>query len=672
MNDILSIDIETYSPVDLRKTGVYPYAESTEFEILLFGYAFNDDPVRVVDLAQKEELPTQVVDALHDPKVLKTAFNAQFERVCISYDAWHEYRRDFGDDIPLEFMDPAGWACTMVHALTLGLPGSLDQVAKVMFKEQDKQKMSEGKALIRYFCVPCKPTKANGGRFRNYPDDAPDKWATFKSYCAQDVEVERNIRNKLARFPITDSERRLWVLDQTINDRGVRVDMDLVKHAIACDEQHKARTMEAAVKLTGLNNPGSVQQLKDWLFDEDCLAVDSLNKKAIPELLKQTESQDVKKMLELRQELAKTSVKKYAAMAAAVCEDSRVRALLQYYGANRTGRWAGRLVQVQNLPKNVLPDLDSARELLLAGEYDFIEFLYGSPQTVLSQLIRTAFVPAPGCRFLVADFSAIEARVIAWLAGELWRLEVFQTHGKIYEASAAAMFKVPIESITKASPLRQKGKVAELALGYQGGPKALVAMGALDMGLAEDELPGLVKAWREANPNIVKLWHTVEEAAVTAVKDRTRVEVTKGVAYSWEANTLFAHLPSGRKLAYVRPAMMSEASPVFPDKESLTYEGLDQTTKQWKRIPTYGGKLVENLVQAIARDCLADAMIRVEKEGFKIVMHVHDEVIIEEEGEDDGTALDVACDVMGEPIPWAPGLPLRADGFECHYYKKDD
>lgn len=668
MNDVLGIDIETFSPVDLRKTGVYPYAESPEFEILLFGYAFNDDPVRVIDLAQKEELPTDVVDALHTPKVLKTAFNAQFERVCISFDIWRQHYQDFGD---VEFMPPEQWACTMVHALTLGLPGSLDQVGKVLFRDQqDKQKQSEGRALIRHFCVPCKPTKANGGQFRNYPGDHPDKWEKFKSYCAQDVEVERYIRKKLDRFPIIPDERRLWIVDQTINDRGVRVDMGLVKHAIACDEQHKTRTMEAAVKLTGLENPGSVQQLKDWLFDEDCLAVDSLNKKAIPELLKQAESEAVKKMLELRQELAKTSVKKYAAMEAAVCEDSRVRALLQYYGANRTGRWAGRLVQVQNLPKNMLPDLDSARELLKAGEYDFIEFLFGSPQPVLSQLIRTAFVPTPGSRFLVSDFSAIEARVIAWLAGEGWRLEVFSTHGKIYEASAAAMFKVPIESIDKHSPLRQKGKVAELALGYQGGPNALVKMGALDMGLTEDELPGLVKAWREANPHIVKLWHTVEEAAVKAVKDRTRVEVAKGVAYSWEANTLFAELPSGRRLAYVRPAMMAGASKTIPDKESLTYEGLDQTTKQWKRIPTYGGKLVENLVQAIARDCLAVAIFRVEEKGYPVVMHVHDELIAErEEGQG---SLDELCAAMGEPITWAPGLPLRGDGFECHYYKKDD
>lgn len=663
--DVLSIDIETFSTVDLTKSGVYPYAEAPAFEILLFGYAFNSDPIRVVDLSNGEDLPDEVYDALVDKQVLKTAYNAAFERICIS-----RFVRPWAISEG-QYLDPGQWACTMVQALTLGLPGNLAGVAKVLFKgEQEKQKMTEGKALIRYFCTPCKPTLSNGGRTRNFPQHAAAKWATFKTYCGQDVEVERSVRQKIARYPLAESERRLWGLDQQINDRGIQVDLPLVRQAIRCDEEDKARAMAEAVRLTGLENPGSVAQLKEWLFAETSEVVQSLNKKTVPALLQSTENETVRRVLELRQELSKTSVKKYTAMENAVGKDSRVRGLLQFYGANRTGRWAGRLVQVHNLPQNKYKDLDLARRLLLAGEFEVIDILYGGVQNVLSQLIRTAFVPGHGRRFLVADFSAIEARVIAWLAGEVWRMDVFRGHGKIYEASAAQMFKVPIETITKASPLRQKGKVAELALGYQGGPKALVAMGALDMGLTEDELPGLVTAWRNSNPNIVQLWRDAERAAVKAVREKTTAKVKMGASYTYERGMLFANLPSGRRLAYVRPQMKQHPT---MDKQSLTYEGMDQTTKQWRQIPTYGGKLVENMVQAIARDCLATALMRMDENGYAIEMHVHDEAVIAvpDTGATEA-ALEKACALMGQPIVWAPGLPLRADGFVCQYYKKDD
>lgn len=654
--DILAIDIETYSPVDLKKTGVYPYAEHPEFEILLFAYALNDEPVKVVDIAQGEELPRKIIECLYNHQVIKTAYNAAFERVCISM---HLQKIDFFNG----YLQPEQWVCTAVYALTLGLPGTLEHVAKVL--KLPAQKMAEGKALINYFSKPCKPTKSNGMRTRNLPQHAPAKWELFKQYNAQDVEVERSIRKLISGYPMPPNEMKLYALDQRINDRGVRVDKALVHHAIACDEQHKAKTTEEAIKLTGLENPASVSQLKQWLLEEEGLEVDSLNKETVPELLKQTESDKVKKVLSLRQELAKTSVKKYVAMRSAACCDDRVRGLLQFYGANRTGRWAGRLVQVQNLPQNHMKDLDLARQLLRDGDYEMLEILFGNVQNVLSQLIRTAFIPADGHRFIVADFSAIEARVIAWLAGEKWRLEVFQTHGKIYEASASAMFHVPIETITKASPLRQKGKVAELALGYQGGPGALVSMGALKMGLTEQELPDLVAAWRQANPSIVQLWWNAEKAAVTAVRDKTRVNLVKGVYYQYERGTLFAHLPSGRRLTYVRPRLID-----CNGYQKLTYEGMNQTTKKWERVPTYGGKLVENLVQAIARDCLATALLRLDAAGCKTVMHVHDEVVIEEPNS--GRSVAEACNIMGLPIKWAPGLPLRADGFETRYYKKDD
>ncbi len=648
---ILSIDIETYSSVDLAKCGVYTYTEAEDFEILLFGYAFDDEPVQVVDLASGEPLPHHVLQALTDPNVIKTAFNANFERTCIA--------KHFGYRMP-----PWQWRCTQVHALTLGLPIHLEGVAKAMKLKQ--QKDTAGKLLIRYFSMPCKPTKANGRRTRNLPEHAPEKWEQFKTYCRKDVEVEREIRKALERFPVPPIEQRLWELDQKINDYGVQIDPDLVTNAITCDTQYQERLIKEAARLTGLDNPKSVVQLKTWLLEAEGLEVESLNKESVPELLKQTESDTVKRVLELRQEMAKTSVKKYQAMDRARCQDNRIRGLLQFYGANRTGRWAGRLVQVQNLPKNDLPDLDLARQLLIAGEYETLELLYESVPAVLSQLIRTAFVPAEGRRFIVADFSAIEARVVAWYAGEKWRLDVFNTHGKIYEASAAAMFKVPIETITKGNPLRQKGKIAELALGYQGGVGALINMGALKMGLKEEELPELVNTWRQANPAIVQFWYDVERAAIEAVRDKTAVHLHHGLVFSYESGILFIRLPSGRRLAYVRPRI--ETDERF-GKPALTYEGAEQGTKQWGRINTYGGKLVENIVQATARDCLAEAMLRLDAAGYKIVMHVHDEVVLEMPHSTG--SLEEVCEIMSQPIKWAPGLPLQADGFECDYYKKE-
>lgn len=645
---ILSIDIETYSGVDLTKSGVYAYTEAPDFEILLFGYAFDDGPVEIVDLASGEGLPAEVFEALTDPTTIKTAFNANFERTCLA--------KHFNKPMP-----PEQWRCTQAHALTLGLPIRLEDVAKAL--KLKHQKDNAGKALIRYFSIPCKPTKANGRRTRNLPEHASEKWEQFKAYCRQDVEVERAIRERLLQYPM--QEQKLWELDQRINDTGVRIDPVLVKNAIACDTIYQEKLLAEATRLTGLDNPNSVSQLKKWLKEAVDLEVESLNKESVPELLKQTKSNTVKRVLELRQELAKTSVKKYQAMERAKCRDDRIRGLLQFYGANRTGRWAGRLVQVQNLPQNKLKDLGLARNLLLARQYDTLELLFDSVPVVLSQLIRTAFIPADGYRFIVADFSAIEARVIAWLAGEKWRMDVFNGDGKIYEASAAQMFKVPVESITKDNPLRQKGKIAELALGYQGSKGALITMGALNMGLTEEELPGLVTTWRQTNPAIVQYWSNVEEAAMKAVRDKTSTELPHGLTFSYESGMLFIRLPSGRRLAYVRPRI--EVEERF-NKMGLTYEGYEQG--KWNRLRTYGGKLVENIVQATARDCLAEAMLLLDAAGYRIVMHVHDEVVMEVPN-NDPHALEDACEIMGQPIDWAPGLPLRADGFECNYYRKD-
>ena len=645
MGRILEMDIETFSDVDLIKCGVYAYADSPAFEVLLFAYSFDGGETRVIDLAQGEELPGEVAEAVFDGSVVKTAFNANFERTCLS--------KHFGRYLP-----PDSWHCSAVQAAVLALPRSLEDVGAVL--GLDEQKMREGKELIRYFCVPCKPTKANGGRRRNLPCHAPEKWELFKTYCMRDVDVEKSIRRKLCKFPIPEGEMELYRLDQRINDRGVLVDMGLVRQAVVCERLHKEVVTRRAYELTGLENPNSVAQLKGWL-GENGVEAESLSKKAVSEMIGESDG-EVEELLRLRLLMAKTSVKKYEAMKRSVCSDGRVHGLLQFYGANRTGRWAGRLVQVQNLPQNHIEDLELARRLVREGRFEDVEMLYDYTSNVLSELIRTAFVPEPGCRFVVADFSAIEARVLAWLAGERWRLEVFSSHGKIYEASASAMFHVPIEEVTKGSTLRQKGKIAELGLGYGGAAGALVSMGALDMGLSEDDLPPLVAAWRRANPHITQFWWDVDKAAVEAVTKRTGTRAGR-IGFEYRSGILFVMLPSGRKLAYVKPRMAVNKF----GREGLTYEGILEN-KKWGRIETYGPKLVENIVQGTARDLLAEAMLRVERKGYPIVMHCHDEIIAEvPEG---SGSVEEMCGVMAVRPSWAEGLPLRADGYECPFYQK--
>jgi DNA polymerase len=651
----LCVDIETFSSVDLTACGVYPYTEALDFAVLLFGYAFDDEPVRVVDLAQGEALPAPVLQALTDPAIIKTAYNASFERTCLA--------RWLGRPMP-----PEQWRCTMALAATLGLPGSLDGVADALRLSQDKQKMTAaGKTLIRYFSTPCAPTASNGGRTRNLPQHDPDKWALFKLYCGRDVEVERAVRNALAANPMPEIEQRTWELDQRINAAGVRIDRELVDAAIRMDTAYQARLEEEARRLTGLENPGSVPQLKGWLAERG-VVTDSLDKEQVGMILAAVQDPDVRRALELRQAMAKTSTAKYDAMVRGVCADARVRGLLQYYGANRTGRWTGRQVQVQNLPQNHLPDLDLARKLVRAGRADDVELVYDSLPVVLSQLIRTAFIPAEGCCFIVADYSAIEARVIAWLAGEKWVLDEFRGAGKIYEAAAARMFRVPVESITKGSDLRQKGKVATLSCGYNGGPAALIKMGALKQGLKEEELPGIVAAWRKANPRIVEYWKTVENAALDTVETGEPQELPHGIRFELRNNTLFLRLPSGRRLAYLSPKIQRNRF----GGQGLTYAGVNQNTKAWGRLDTYGGKLVENIVQATARDCLRDAMLALDAAGYRIVMHVHDEVVIEAPADGrEQEAMQTICEIMGRPLPWAAGLPLRADGSVMKYYRKD-
>lgn len=586
------------------------------------------------------------MEMLFDDTVTKTAFNANFERTCFSNYYQHSFR-------------PEAWRCTAVQAAMLALPLSLEGVGAVL--GLDKQKMTEGKELIKYFCSPCKATKSNGGRTRNLPKDAPEKWRQFKTYCIRDVDVEKQIRQRLAKFPIPKREQEIYCLDQRINDRGIMVDRNLVNHAVACDLLYKETATARAYELTGLENPNSVSQLKLWLKEKG-LEVDSLAKDTVKDLSMKAEG-DVQEVLKLRLATSKTSVKKYEAIDRSVCAESRVHGLLQFYGANRTGRWAGRLVQIHNLPQNHLPDLELARALVSEGRYEEVELFYESTPNVLSELIRTAFVAKPGCRFIISDYSAIEARVLAWLAGEEWRLQVFETHGKIYEASASAMFHVPIEEITKTSPLRQKGKISELALGYGGAVGALTSMGALKMGLTEEELPGLVSTWRSANPHITAFWWAVDDAAITAVRDKKTSRVGR-VSFEYKSGILFVTLPSGRKLSYVKPRMMQNKF----GREGLTYEGIGES-KKWMRLETYGPKLVENIVQAASRDILAEAMLRLEKEGFDIVCHVHDEVVLEVP--DGKSSVEEVNEIMAVNPVWTEGLPLKAAGFESPFYKKD-
>lgn len=643
----LSIDIETYSSTNLAKAGVYRYAESPDFEILLFSYSIDGGNVQVIDLASGENLPSEVIAALMDETVIKWAFNANFERVCLS--------RFLGFPIG-EYINPASWKCSMVWAATMGLPLSLEGVGSVL--KLDKQKLTEGKDLIKYFCQPCAPTKANGQRSRNHPYHAPDKWLAFKKYNARDVETEMSIQEKLAKFPVQDSIWDEYHLDQEINDRGVALDMILVQEAIAIDGRSRSELTTAMKHLTELDNPNSVQQMKQWLADNG-METDTLGKKVVAELLK-TAPPDLADVLSLRQQLAKSSVRKYQAMENAVCTDGRARGMFQFFGANRTGRWAGRLIQMQNLPQNHLEDLAEARALVRFGDFDVLEMLYEDVPDTLSQLIRTAFVPRAGARFIVSDFSAIEARVIAWLAGEQWRQDVFAKGGDIYCASASQMFKVPVEKHGINSHLRQKGKIAELALGFGGSTGALKAMGALDMGLEEDELPQLVDAWRQSNPRIVKFWWDVDKAAMEAVRHK-RTNSTHGITFSCQSGMLFITLPSGRRLAYVKPRIGENKF----GGQCITYEGVG-STKKWERLDSYGPKFVENIVQATARDILCSAMQTLRY--CSIVMHVHDEIVIEA---DLGISLKTVCEQMGRTPSWATGLLLRADGYETDFYKKD-
>ncbi|WP_084034647.1 DNA polymerase [Anaerobacillus alkalilacustris] len=641
----LSCDIETFSSVELGKSGVYKYAEAPDFEILLFGYSVDGGPVKVVDLVNGEDIPQEVLDAILDDRVIKWAFNAQFERICLS--------RYFG-----VWLEPDSWRCTMVWSAYLGLPLSLEGAAIVT--GADKKKLTEGKELIRYFSVPCKPTQSNGGRTRNLPEHDRDRWNRYKAYNIRDVEAELSIQSKLQNFPMPDQEWQNYILDQQINDRGIQLDLELVRNAIRCDEQSKEELTSRLKELTKLDNPNSVAQMRSWL-SKNGLETESLDKASVKVLL-ETAPAHLREVLELRQLLAKSSVKKYNAMENAVCADRRARGLLQFYGANRTGRFAGRLIQVQNLPQNHLLDLEQARKLVVGGHFDALEVLYESVPGVLSELIRTAFVPKEGHKFIVADFSAIEARVIAWLSGETWRNEVFSTHGKIYEASASQMFKVPLEEVTKGSPLRQKGKIAELALGYGGSVGALKAMGALEMGLTEAELKPLVYTWRNANPNIVRLWWEVDRSVKATVKERSRTE-THQIQFGYRSGMLLIELPSGRQLTYVKPRMDLNSF----GNESVTYEGVG-ATKKWERIDSYGPKFVENIVQAISRDLLCYAMRNLDEAGYKIVMHVHDEVVLEVPHQ---VSVQDVCALMSQTPTWAQGLVLPADGFECNFYKKD-
>lgn len=650
MKKSLHIDIETYSSIDITKCGVYKYVEAYDFEILLLAYAFDNDHVKCVDLASGEKIPQEVLNALIDENITKLAWNANFERTALN-----KY---------LNVKIPIGqWECVMVLAATLGYPLSLKKAAEVM--NLTEQKLDSGTRLINYFSKPCAPSRANGERTRNLPEHASDKWAEFKEYCIRDVEVETSIYNKLSGFSLTDTEKKLYILDQKINDSGVLVDTEMVHNAIDIHGRHVTDLIEQAKQITGLINPNSITQLKSWIEQKTGKTIKGLTKEIVFDLLTTETDPDILAILKIRQEMGKTSIKKYQSMQNTVCEDNRTRGLFQFYGANRTGRWAGRLVQLQNLPQNHLVDLGHARQLVINGDLETIRQTYNSVPDTLSQLIRTAFVAKPGHIFSVADFSAIEARVIAWLAGEQWRMKVFATHGKIYEASASAMFNVPLENITKENPLRQKGKIAELALGYGGSIGALTTMGALKMGLKEEELQPLINSWRNANKQIVNLWCDVNDAAIRAITTGRIINLHHGIQFRKHRGALFIKLPSGRELVYLKATIGQNKF----GSSSIKYMTMDQTTKQWCEQDTYGGKLVENIVQATARDILAQAMSDLDNEEYNIVMHIHDEIVIEVPDTEDH--LPNIIDIMCKGADWTKELILNADGYNTKFYKKD-
>jgi len=647
----LFIDIETYSDIDLAKCGVYRYVQSINFEILLFAYSIDKGPVHVVNVKEKEPIPEEVLKVLTDNSVKKYAYNAVFERVCLS--------KHLGYPVGM-YLSPDGWFCDMIHAATLGLPLSLENVGIVLGLE--KQKLSIGKSLIKYFCVPCNPTKTNGYRTRNLPHHDREKWNEFIEYNKRDVETEIEIHNRLSKFPVLDQEWDNYHLNERINDLGIMIDMDFVNHAIKCDEENQENNIEKAKMITGVDNPNSPKQLKEWLLEQGMIGVDSLSKADVQRLLKDATG-NVEEILRLRQDIAKSSVKKYIAMQNVVGKDSRARGLIQFYGANRTGRFSGRLIQVQNLPQNHLEPLEEARELIRNEDLDAILGRFGAVSTVLSELIRTAFIPKPGHRFIVSDFSAIEARVLAWLSKEEWRLELFRDGGDIYCQSASKMFGVPVEKNGVNKELRQKGKIAELALGYNGGVNALKSFGAVAMGIQESELKPMVDKWRAANPNIVRLWRMLDKVTKYVVTKRTSYECY-GLKFSYERGIMFIELPSGRRLAYCKPRLGINAF----GSECITYEGIG-TGKKWERIETFGGKICENIIQAVARDVLVESMMRLHKAGYKITMHIHDEVVLEVQ--DDVSSVEEVCRIMAITPSWAKDLPLNADGYECKFYKKE-
>lgn len=646
----LRCDIETFSDVDLIRCGVYKYADSPDFEMLLFAYAADDGDVHIIDIAGGEELPEKIIQAIKSDTVVKTAYNAQFERVCLS-----RYLK-----LPEgEYLNPQSWYCTAVQAAELALPLSLADVGSVLGLE--RQKMTEGKELIKYFCVPCKPTKSNGNRTRNRPCHDINKWETFKKYCMRDVDVERQIADKLKMYPISDEEHRLYVLDQIINDRGVLVDCELAKQAVKLNSIQTTVAVEQAYMITGLENPNSVTQLKQWL-KENGVEIESLSKKAVKSLADETDG-DVSEMLKLRLLMAKTSVKKYEAVIRSVCSDNRVHGMMRFCGANRTGRWSGNILQPQNLPQNHLPDLTLARDIVKDGDFEMLDMMFGNVPNVLSELIRTVLIPKPNHRFIVADFSAIEARVLAWIAGEQWRIDTFKNGGDIYCASASKMFKVPVEKNGVNGELRQKGKISELACGYGGSVGALKNMGAVEMGVQENELQGLINDWRNANPHIVRFWYEVGNAAMKAIKEKTTVPLGK-LVFAYERGILFIRLPSGRRLSYIKPRIGTNRF----GGDSITYMGIN-SAKKWDRLETFGGKLTENIVQGTARDLLANALINAANAGYDTVFHVHDEIICEVPN--GYGSVDELCRLMCIKPEWADGLPLNADGFECEYYKKE-